>query len=291
MQSVASSSGDEAPSGPQQRTLADAFEAAWSVPLSKRARRVATPQKTRVPSVQEKEALDTKKEALDKVKQLENENVKLRLDKRDLQKDKQELAAKLDAARKEVERLLQLATDERVASGASAGTSQPPDNLGTRERHQREKLARFMAIRRLAEMLGETHEQLGKAINHLLAILGFEVGDGRVISWRRVGRLERRPLTQFAGQKWLETPRLVIVEFRDVESKMAVKQESWRLAKGGRLSEVSLDHALTLEQQKMRAAQWPQIQEAKERGWRWGWSDVAPHRLVVLRGGKVDKGA
>ncbi len=74
---------------------------------------------------------------------------------------------------------------------------------------------------------------------------------------------------QFAGQKWLVSPRLVIVEFQDVESKMAVKQESWRLARGGFHISVSLDHALTIEQQKLRAAQWPLIQEAKEKGWRW----------------------
>lgn len=295
----ASSSSSEEERKPTARTLAEVFDAALSVPRSKRTCKRATPQQTRVPSVYEKEALDKMKDALDKVKQFGRAIVILQLDKRDLEKDKQDLekdkqdlAAKLDDARKEVERLQrQLDTDERAESGASAGPSQPPDNLGARERRLRVKLARFLAIRRLAEMLGETFEQLGKAIYNLLAILGFEVGNSWVISYRRVGSLQRRPLTQFAGQQWLETPRLVIVEFKDVDSKMAVKQESWRLAKGGRFSEVSLDHALTLEQQKMRAAQWPQIQEAKEKGWRWGWSDVAPHRLVVQRGGKVDKGA
>ena len=222
----------------------------------------------------------------------------LRLDKRDVETklqvctvDLRGIQAELDEERKETSRLrLQLA--EHVESGASAGpSSQPADNLGARERRLRENLARSLAIRRLAEVQRETHEQLKKAISNLLAILGFEVGDTKVISYRRVGSLERRPLRQFAGQKWLETPRMVIVGFQDVESKMAVKQESWRLAKWGRLSDVSLDHALTLEQQKLRAAQWPLIQEAKEKRWRWGWRDVAPHRLVVQKGGEVDKNA
>ncbi len=34
---------------------------------------------------------------------------------------------------------------------------------------------------------------------------------------------------------------------------MAVKKESWRLARGGFNSNASLDHALTIEQQKLRA--------------------------------------
>ncbi len=48
---------------------------------------------------------------------------------------------------------------------------------------------------------------------------------------------------------------------------------------------VSLDHALTIEQQKLRAAQLPQIQEAKEKGWRWSWSEV---RLIIAKGGVAD---
>ncbi len=67
-----------------------------------------------------------------------------------------------------------------------------------------------------------------------------------------------------------------------MEAKMVMKQESWRrLARGGFNSNVSLDHALPIEQQKRRAAQWPQIQEAKEKGW----SEMEQGRTVATDSG------
>jgi hypothetical protein len=157
----------------------------------------------------------------------------------------------------------------------------------TSEHSRRLQLASSLVIRRLPEKLAETPEELQRAVNSLAPFAKGGVGsDGsRVTSIRRVGCQDRRPTVQLAGQEWLVSPRLVIVEFQDVESKMAVKHESWRLAREGLYSKVSLDHALTIEQQKLRAAQWPQIQEAKEKGWRWSWSEVAPHRLIVAKGG------
>lgn len=200
------------------------------------------------------------------------------------------MQAKADKALEDL-RLQKLQEAERVASAATAGPSnRPPDNLRTNEHSRRGQLAPSMVIRRLPEKLGETSEELQRAVSNLAPFAkgGAGVDGSRVTSIRRVGCHDRRPLMQFAGQEWLVSPRLVIVEFQDVESKMAVKQESWRLARGGFYSNVSLDHALTIEQQKLRAAQWPQIQEAKEKGWRWSWSEVAPHRLIIAKGGVAD---
>ena len=53
----------------------------------------------------------------------------------------------------------------------------------------------------------------------------------------------------------------------------------------GLYSKVSLDHAITAEQQSIRAAQWEKIQEAKANGWKWQWSEVVPHRLIVIKRG------
>ena len=72
-----------------------------------------------------------------------------------------------------------------------------------------------------------------------------------------------------------------------MESKMTVKQQSWCLAKSIH-SGISLDHAITVEQQRLRAAQWPLIQEAKAKGQRWWWSEVAPHKLLVSGGRALD---
>ena len=81
----------------------------------------------------------------------------------------------------------------------------------------------------------------------------------------------RRPGTGYG------TSRPVMVTFSSVAAKMAVKRQSWKLA--GKA--ISLDHAITTEQQRLRAMQWPQIQAAKVQGTKWFWSDIAPHKLIV----------
>jgi hypothetical protein len=197
----------------------------------------------------------------------------------------EKLVAKLRLEVMSFKELYEAQMSERRASGATAGSrSMPPENLGSHEWNRREKLAPSMIIRRLAEKVGETQEELQKVIYNL-APFATAAGlvAGRVVSIRRVGHQEGRNVMPFAGQEWVVAPRVVIVEFQDVESKMAVKRESWRLGRGFR-SDISLDHALTLEQQKLRAAQWPMIQEAKAKGWRWCWSEVVPHRLIVNKG-------
>jgi hypothetical protein len=66
---------------------------------------------------------------------------------------------------------------------------------------------------------------------------------------------------------------------------MDVKRQSRKLAG----SPIYFDHMITAEQQQLRAAQWPQIEEAKVKGIKWSWSDIAPHKLVlgVIAGSRV----
>lgn len=177
-----------------------------------------------------------------------------------------------------------LTQEQKTERRASAGTAGPRpegnDNLWAHEQSRRVKLAKSMVFRRLEEKLGESPEELHRAVLKVLTFLGGAEIEGKVVSIRRVGDQVGRPVVPFAGTEWLKTARIVIVEFRDVESKMAVKQQSWCLAKSMH-SGVSLDHAITVEQQRLRAAQWPLIQEAKAKGQRWWWSDVVPHRLLV----------
>ena len=184
-----------------------------------------------------------------------------------------------------------LTQEQKTERRASAGTAGPRpegcDNLWTREQHLRVQLARSMVIRRMDEKLGESPEELRRAVLKVLTFLGGAEIEGKVISIQRVGDQMGRPVVPFAGTEWLKTARVVIVEFHDVESKMVVKQQSRCLAKSMH-SGVSLDHAITVEQQRLRAAQWPLIQEAKAKGQRWWWSDVVPHRLLVSGGRASD---
>lgn len=209
-----------------------------------------------------------------------------------------ELRAEIQGPQQEVRALEKelcdhLTQEQKTERRASAGTAGPrpecSDNLWTREQSLRVTLARSMVIRRLEEKLGETPEELHRAALKPLTFLGGAEMEGKVVSIRRVGDQMGRPVVPFAGTEWLKTPRVVIVEFRDVESKMVVKERSWCLAKSMH-SGISLDHAITVEQQRLRAAQWPLIQEAKAKGQRWWWSEVVPHRLLVS-GGRASDGA
>ena len=78
-----------------------------------------------------------------------------------------------------------------------------------------------------------------------------------------------------------------LVEFVDLASKMHVKRNSWRIRTWDEESVVSFDHALSVEQRRIRAAQWPKIKDAKQKGLRWFWSDVVPHRLIVSGEGRL----
>ena len=152
-------------------------------------------------------------------------------------------------------------------------------NLWTREREQRADLSRSLVIRRLAERVGETPSELRRAVLNVIHFLGGR--EDTVLGVKRVGTTVGGSMPM-ADQQWLVSPRLVIVEFTDMDAKMGVKGSSWRLAKSMHAS-ASLDHALTADQQRRRAMQWSLIKEAKAKGWRWCWSDVVPHELIVFR--------
>jgi hypothetical protein len=107
-----------------------------------------------------------------------------------------------------------------------------------------------------------------------------------MFSGKKVVRMQRLGTRgeEAKGEFW-ERPRAVMVEFVDVESKMAVKHKGWILGHDRTTRHLSFDHAITAEQQRLRAVQWPLIQEAKAKRVRWFWSDVAPHKLIVSGAG------
>ena len=120
-----------------------------------------------------------------------------------------------------------------------------------------------LIIRRLPETDGETPQDLENAV---LGVFGdCSLNKQIIVSIRRVG--QRSP----------DRPRLVLVQFISKEVKLGVKKLGWKLAG----KSISLDHALTPEQLKQRAAQWPLLKAAKEAGSRWGWSNNEPWKLIV----------
>ena len=120
-----------------------------------------------------------------------------------------------------------------------------------------------LVIRRLPETDGETPQNLEDLV---LGLFGDSpMKKEKIVSIRRVG--QRSP----------DRPRLVLVMFVDAASKLEVKRMGWKLAG----KSISMDHALTPEQLKQRAAQWPLLRAAKEAGSRWGWSDSEPWKLIV----------
>jgi hypothetical protein len=165
---------------------------------------------------------------------------------------------------------------ERIESSRTAGPRHPvdgpKDTLSHRELQQRAKLAPCLVIRGLPWTLSQ--RDLRSAVLRLAPFRSCP-GDS-VVSVTHFGRSK-------LGEKghWLA----VMVEFRDVESKMAVKRLSHLLSAHNDQKHISFDHAVTAEQMRLRAAQWPQIQEAKAKGMKWAWSDVAPHKLLVFGGG------
>jgi hypothetical protein len=177
-----------------------------------------------------------------------------------------------------------LAKMERIMSSRDAGPHQPEDasadNLSGHERRLRNGLAKCLVLKHLEEKVGESSDQLRAAV--------FELGP---FYWmeKKVIRMERlgfRPAfdSEAKGEFW-ERPRAVMVEFVDVESKMVVKRKGLHFSENDSTRHLSFDHAITAEQQRLRAAQWPLIQEAKAKRVRWFWSDVAPHKLIVSGAG------
>ena len=130
-----------------------------------------------------------------------------------------------------------------------------------------DKLSTALVIRHLPEAEGETPEALEQRVLNIFGDCPLD--KTRIVSMSRLGqpRTPRNP----------ERPRLVLVQFKDMDAKLAVKRQGWKLAG----KKISMDHALTLDQLQQRAAQWPLIQAAKERGLKWSWSDVEPHKLIV----------
>ena len=189
--------------------------------------------------------------------------------------------------------LAQKILDDRRNSHQFAGTrpsDKQQDTLAAFEHRQRKGLETSLVLRHLEEVSGETDSQLQGAVFNILHACGMEASElqSSVVSIRRVGSqyLKKVATIGATGSSWLGCPRVVIVEFSSVDSKMAVKRAGWRLART-MYCKVSLDHAITLEQQHIRAAQWGQIQAAKAKGWRWCWSDVVPHKLLVFPRGAV----
>ena len=147
-----------------------------------------------------------------------------------------------------------------------------------------------LVIRRLEEKVGETDYDLKKLVKGLepfreaLRSSEFYFFETKVKSVKRLGwRFDGQTAR---GDFW-KTPRLVLVEFVDLASKMHVKRNSWRIRTWDEESVVSFDHALTVEQRRIHAAQWPKIKDAKQKGLRWFWSDVVPHRLIVSGEGRL----
>ena len=179
---------------------------------------------------------------------------------------------------------------ERIASSRTASSSaasptaadiETPDNLSRYERSQRIALAPCVVLRRVPEKKAgwreeETPEELRAIVEDLPC---FFLRDNKIVSARRLGTR----LNDEEGPGFYAQPRLVMVEMVDVESKMDILSHGWELAREG-TRHISLDHAVTVEQRRLRAVQWPQIQEAKANGFRWFWSNVAPHKLIVATG-------
>lgn len=182
-----------------------------------------------------------------------------------------------------VELLAKALLESRQSSHLSAGPRPRGDSLPAYEDCQRQELATSLVIRRLQERDWETDDQLRRAVLRVLATCGMSEEDAAssVLSIRRVGSKHNRETWDSTSGTWLVCPRVVIVEFSTVASKMAVKSAGWRLS-DTMYSGVSLDHALTTEQQHIRASQWGQIQVAKAKGWKWCWSEVEPHKLLVF---------
>ena len=174
----------------------------------------------------------------------------------------------------------------RRASTSSASPTEPdiePDNLSRYERRQRIKYSTCCVLRHVAEpkrgWSGETLQELRATVEALPCFGLFLLGDKIKHAWR----LGHQP-TDVEGPGFYEQPRVVMVEMVDIESKMELLRKGYALNFTERTRHISLDHAITVEQRRLRAAQWPQIQEAKAKGFRWFWSNVAPHKLIVATG-------
>ena len=168
---------------------------------------------------------------------------------------------------------------ERIMSSRTAGPRLPEDaaedNLADEERRLRTKCAKCLVIRRLEEKVDESREDLRKKV---LGLGPFTFLKDKVVSVERQGWRSQNAVAE--GEFWAQ-PRVVLVAFVDVRSKMRVKHMGWLFGRYESSSHLSFDHAITAEQRRLRAVQWPQLHEAKAKGLRWSWSDVAPHKLIV----------
>ncbi len=190
-----------------------------------------------------------------------------------LQQEIEELKANYTSLQQEFQAHTAMATQDRdgqPSTGDAAGPRPDTGNLLLQNELQwRAGLAPSIIVRRLAEKQHETPEELKQQVLCLDPFLG---NGHAIMSICRVGEI--RPA---GGTGTGQIPRPVMVTFSSVAAKMAVKRQSWKLA--GNV--ISLDHAITIEQQRLRATQWPQIQAAKAQGTKWFWSDFAPHKLIV----------
>lgn len=142
-----------------------------------------------------------------------------------------------------------------VASGGATKQQRPTCPANT--------LSLGMVIRRLPEGDDETTPQLETKV---LNVFGdCCINKSRISSMQRIGRM------------CPDRPRPVLVVFKDMEMKLGIKRLGYKLAG----KSISLDHALSKDQMRQRAAQWPLIKAAKENGMKWSWSDHQPEKLIV----------
>jgi FtsZ-binding cell division protein ZapB len=227
-----------------------------------------TPMKQEQPSWQQRSSAmntlltPTQQTPTHSTKAEQQDSLPLEVQVKQLQQEVAELKTKYTSLQQELQARTAMAAQDRdgqPSTGDAAGPRPDTANLLLQNELQwRAGLASSIIIRRLPEKQHETSEELQQQVLCLDPFLG---SGHAIVSICRVGEL--RP--EGTGQ---QVPRPVMVTFSSVAAKMAVKRQSWKLA--GKV--ISLDHAITIEQQRLRATQWPQIQAAK----------VGPGHQVVL---------
>ena len=130
--------------------------------------------------------------------------------------------------------------------------------LTSLERSTRQELAATLVFRNIPGDVSDLHSY----VTNMQPVKESCMGSSMVKVWRGNGSVSH----------------LVFVRFNDSHAKMAVKHLG-RLLAG---SDISMDHALTHEQVRMRSMQWPLLKQAKEEGRRWCWSDLEPEKLILL---------
>ena len=177
-----------------------------------------------------------------------------------LEEKLQQLASQVLALKKELEKLR---SGKTTALRSTASYSAAQQGLDSFEFEEQARLAPVLVFKGLPEVdLAELEEQ----VRSLPPMRAAAVGSDDIINIRQ-------------GPKALRGgSRIVFVEFSSIAVKMRVKRHGYTLAGHA----ICMDHALTPMQLRRRACQWREIQDAKQAGKRWCWSDQRPDELMIL---------